>query len=111
VSLNSSSDAPESPNAPEIERLQAIARELAGLGPFETLQFTPAGRYFERRFKVPIDAGVIARTLAPFDPAHHRITGARFSPGEDLMLLHIVASDSPEPLPVESPTRAVKGNL
>lgn len=99
---------PDSPNDPEQELIR-IARDLAGLAPFETLQYTPDGRYRERRFRVPIDETVIARVLAPFDPAHHRITGARFALDDAMILLHVVEHETPEPLIAESPTHAAKG--
>lgn len=94
--------------APEdFERLRTIARELAGLGPWETLQFTPAGAYLERRFKVPLLEEAIMRTLAPFNPHTHHITGARFA-NDDLILLRVVETGSPESLIQESPTNAAK---
>lgn len=95
--------------ATDLEQLQSLAHAFAGLAPFETLQYTDGGRYKERRFRVPIDEHVIARVLAPFDLARHRITGARFALDDDMMLLHVVERGTPDPLIVESPTHAAKG--
>ncbi len=107
----------QSPHASPLERtsdadlvdMAAIARELADLAPFETLQYTAGGRFRERRFRVPINAQVIERVLAPFDLEHYRITGARFAVDDDMMLLHVVERDRPEPQLIESPTHRAKG--